>query len=469
MGGMMKDLHLLSAGELLKKYQEKTISPVDVIKDVFDAIDRHDGKVNAFVMLDKEGAFKAAEQSAERWAEGKPIGQIDGVPTTVKDVVIAKGWPTLRGSKTTTDEPSNEDAPSVARLREQGAVLIGKTTTPEFGWKGVTDSARNGITRNPWNLEKTTGGSSGGAAAAAALGMGALHIGTDGGGSIRMPCGFTGIPGIKPTFARVPTYPLSLFGTLSHAGPMARTVGDVALMLNVMTMPDVRDPYSKPYIPEDFTKNIEGGVRGLRIAYLPKMNDGPIDSEIAKCVSDAVDSFRDMGATVERPDLNLPDTDDIFRVHWYSGAARAIRPLNEEQRQMVEPALIEIADEGEKYSLSEYQDASSERENYQVAINEVFENYDLIVTPTLPLTAFDAGLEFPAGQGYERWTDWTQFTYPFNLTGHPAGSVPCGLSNDGLPISMQIIGPTMKDARVLRAMRAYETTNFEPLPAMAYE
>ena len=156
MGGIMKDLHLLSAGELLKKYQEKTISPVDVIKDVFDAIDRHDGKVNAFVMLDKEGAFKAAEQSAERWAEGKPIGQIDGVPTTVKDVVIAKGWPTLRGSKTTTDEPSSEDAPSVARLREQGAVLIGKTTTPEFGWKGVTDSARNGITRNPWNLEKTT-------------------------------------------------------------------------------------------------------------------------------------------------------------------------------------------------------------------------------------------------------------------------------------------------------------------------
>ena len=236
-----------------------------------------------------------------------------------------------------------------------------------------------------------------------------------------------------------------------------------------MTMPDVRDPYSKPYIPEDFTKIIEGGVRGLRIAYLPKMNDGPIDSEIAQCVSDAVDSFRDMGATVERPDLNLPDTDDIFRVHWYSGAARAIRVLNEEQRQMVEPALIEIADEGEKYSLSEYQDASAARENYQVAINEVFENYDLIVTPTLPLTAFDAGIEFPDGQGYERWTDWTQFTYPFNLTGHPAGSVPCGLSNDGLPISMQIVGPTMKDARVLRAMRAYETTNFEPLPAMAYE
>lgn len=465
----MKDLHLLSAGELLKKYQEKIITPIDVINDVFEAIERHDGKVNAFVMTDKEGAYKAAELSSERWANNEPIGMVDGVPTTVKDVVIANGWPTLRGSLTTDETPSEEDAPSVARLREQGAILIGKTTTPEFGWKGVTDSARNGITRNPWNLDKTTGGSSGGAAAAAALGMGALHIGTDGGGSIRMPCGFTGIPGIKPTFARVPTYPLSLFGTLSHAGPMARTVGDVALMLNVMTLPDVRDPYSKPYLEADFTKNIEGGVRGLKIAYLPNMNDGPIDPEIAKCVSDAVEIFCEMGAIVDRPELNLPDTDDIFRIHWYSGAARAIRVLTDKQCEMVEPALLEIASEGESYTLQQYQDASAEREKYQVAINEIFENYDLIVTPTLPLTAFDAGIEFPEGQGYQRWTDWTQFTYPFNLTGHPAGSVPCGLSHDGLPISMQIVGPMMGDGRVLRAMRAYETTNFEPLPAMAYE
>lgn len=465
----MKDLNLLSAGELLKHYQDQTISPVDVIRDVFATIGRHDGAVNAFVMTDKEGAIKAAEQSAARWAKGVPMGQVDGVPATVKDVVIAKGWPTLRGSHTTDDTPSNEDAPCVARLREQGAILIGKTTTPELGWKGVTDSARNGITRNPWNLDKTTGGSSGGAAAAAALGMGALHIGTDGGGSIRMPCGFTGIPGIKPTFARVPTYPLSLFGTLSHAGPMARTVVDMALMLNVMTMPDVRDPYSKPYVAENFLKNIEGGVRGLKIAYLPQMNDGPVDPEIAKCVSDAVDTYRDMGATVERPQLNLPDSSDVFRTHWYAGAARAIRGLSGAQRKMVEPALLEIAAEGETYSLSHYQEASAARENYHAAINEVFEIYDLIVTPTIPITAFDAGKEFPEGQGYERWTDWTQFTYPFNLTGHPAGSVPCGLSSDGLPISMQIVGPTMSDARVIRAMRMYETSYYAPLPAMAYE
>ncbi|MDG1438677.1 MAG: amidase [Emcibacteraceae bacterium] len=465
----MADLHLLSAGELLKGYENKSISPVDVVKDVFDAIERHDPRVNAFVMIDKEGAYRDAELSEERWKTGEPIGSLDGVPTTVKDVVIAKGWPTLRGSKTTDDAPSPVDAPSVARLRENGAILIGKTTTPEFGWKGVTDSARFGITRNPWNLDKTAGGSSGGAAAAAALGMGALHIGTDGGGSIRMPCAFTGMPGIKATFGRVPTFPLSLFGILSHAGPIARTVTDVALMLNVMTQPDVRDPYSKPFVTEDFTKNIDGGVKGLKIAYIPRMNDRPIDPEVAKTVSDAVDKFTSMGAKVDRPNINFKDTNDTFRVHWYSGAARAIRVLTDEQKALVEPALLEIATEGEKYSLEEFQEATAAREEFIVEVNELFEEYDLIITPALPLTAFDAGIEFPEGQGCERWTDWTQFTYPFNLTGHPAGTVACGLSDDELPISMQIVGPNMSEGCILRAMRSFETEYFEHLPAMAYE
>lgn len=465
----MADLHLLSASELLRKYQDKSISPVDVIKDVFDAIDRHNPSVNAFVFTDKDAALRAAKLSESRWNIDAPVGGLDGVPVTVKDVVVAKDWPTYRGSNTTDDTPADFDAPCVARLREQGAILIGKTTTPEFGWKGVTDCPRTGITRNPWNLDKTTGGSSGGAAAAAALGMGALHIGTDGGGSIRMPCGFTGIPGIKPTFARVPTYPLSLFGTLSHAGPMARTVNDVALMLNVMTMPDVRDPYSKPYVGEDFSRNIEGGVRGLRIAYIETMNGQSVDPEVAKVVGDAVKQFDDLGAMVDRITPDLPDSRDIFRIHWYAGAARAVSHLSDEQKKKVDPALIEIAEEGASYTLEQYQDAMSKREDYKVLINEIFERYDLIITPTLPMTAFDAGIEFPAGGDYERWTDWTQFTYPFNLTGHPAGSVPCGLSSDELPISMQIVGPEMSDGRVLRAMRAFEVTYFEPLPAMAYE
>lgn len=463
----MTKINLLSATDLLKKYADNSLSPVTVLKEVYDAIDRHDGSVNAFVMLDRDGAMKAAKASEKRWAQGNPMGILDGVPTTVKDVVVAKGWSILRGSNTTDETPSIEDAPSVARLREQGAILIGKTTTPEFGWKGVTDCPRTGITRNPWNLDKTTGGSSGGAAAAAALGMGALHIGTDGGGSIRMPCGFTGIPGIKPTFARVPTYPLSLFGTLSHAGPMARTVSDVALMLNVMCEPDTRDPYSKPYVAEDFTQNIEDGVKGLKIAYFPNLNDQEIDAEIAKSVSNAVDSLIKIGAVVDRPILDLTDCTEIFRDHWYAGAARVLRPLNHAERNKVDSGLVEIGKKGEQISLQKFQESMFLREELSVSINKIFDNYDLIITPTLPLTAFEAGKDFPEGKGYKDWIDWTQFTYPFNLTGHPAGSVPCGLSTDSLPIAMQIIGPKMSDALVIRAMHAFETIYPAPLPPMA--
>ncbi len=454
----MTKINMLSATELLKKYADGSLSPVEVTKEVLATISRHNDTVNAFVMVDEEGALKAAKNSEERWQRGQPEGRLDGIPTTVKDLVIAKNWPTLRGSNTTDAKgPWLEDAPAVARLKEHNAVLLGKTTTPEFGWKGVTDCPLTGITRNPWNLEMTPGGSSGGAAVAAALGMGALHIGTDGGGSIRMPCAFTGIPGLKATFARVPTYPLSLLGTVSHLGPMTRTVGDSALMLSVLAEPDIRDPYSLPWNAEDYSDGLEDGVKGLRIAYVPTINDCPVDPEIAKLVKEAVGKLAELGAIIEQPQFDLPDGHNIFRIHWYAGASKILRPLSPKQRAMVDPALVEVATEGDHYSLAQYQDAVGEREAYCVAYNKIFENYDLIITPTLPLTAFKAGLEFPEGQGYQRWTDWTPFTYPFNLTGQPAGSVPCGFSSDGLPVAMQIVGPCRADALVLKAMRAYET------------
>lgn len=460
------NLHLLSATELIAKYNSGDLSPVEVTKAVLSAIDRHNDAVNAFVMVDEEGALKEAKKSEKRWQQGIPQGKLDGVPTTVKDLVLVKNWPTLRGSNTIDDKgPWKDEAPAIKNLKKHGAILIGKTTTPEFGWKGVTDSPRNGITRNPWNIDKTSGGSSGGAAVAAALGMGALHIGTDGGGSIRMPCAFTGIPGIKATFGRVPTYPLSLFGTLSHLGPMARTVSDNALMLTVLAEPDNRDPYSLPWNGEDYREDIDGGVKGLRIAYLPTLNNYRVDPEIAMLVKKAVSKFEEMGAYVDEPDLNLPDASHMFRIHWYAGASRVLRPLNIQQRAMVDPALQEIATEGDHYTLKEYQDAVTEREAYCVCLNQIFENYDLIVMPTLPITAFDAGIEFPINKGYKRWTDWTPFTYPFNLTGQPAGTVPCGLSDD-LPVGMQIVGANRADALVLKAMRAFEKYYPAPLPPM---
>lgn len=451
------DPALLSATEMLELFRSGALSPVEATRATLDAIERHDGDLNAFCLVDQEGALAAARDSEARWRAGEPRGRLDGVPTTVKDVVIAKGWPTRRGSRTTSEAPATEDAPSVAALRRHGAVLIGKTTTPEFGWKGVTDNSLTGTTRNPWNKEKTPGGSSGGASAAAAAGMGALHIGTDGGGSIRIPCAFTGIPGIKPTFGRVPAYPLSPFGTVAHIGPMTRTVADSALMLTVMAEPDERDPYGLPWSGEDYTQGLRQGVKGLRIAFSPDLGmTVEVEPEVADLVSAAARRFEDLGASVEPIELSLPDPTHAFRIAWYAGGGRIWNALSDGQQSLIDPGLQEVAREGASYSLKEYFEAQSQREAYTVAVARLYRNYDLLLTPTLPLVAFDAGLEKPVDADLERWCDWTPFTWPFNLTGQPAASVPCGLTSAGLPAGLQIIGPRYADALVLRAAQAYE-------------
>jgi len=265
------DLAYLTAEELIARYRDKSLSPVEATEAALNRIERHNGPVNAFVLTDPEGALAAARASEARWARGEPQGLVDGVPSTVKDLVWAKGWPMRAGSLTTSDAPCDADSPIVARLREHGAVFLGKTTTPEFGWKGVTDSPFSGITRNPWDTSVTPGGSSGGAVVAAALGMGALHTGGDGGGSIRIPASFTGVFGIKPSYGRVPRYPTGSHGTLSHAGPIARTVTDAALMLNVISGPDTRDWFSLPYDHRDWRVGLDDGVAGLRIAFSPAL------------------------------------------------------------------------------------------------------------------------------------------------------------------------------------------------------
>jgi aspartyl-tRNA(Asn)/glutamyl-tRNA(Gln) amidotransferase subunit A len=232
------DVCFLSATELLDAYRKHALSPVEVTRAVLERIERLNPVLNAYNLV-SERALDDAKVSESRWLAGQPKGLLDGVPVSIKDIILTKGWPTLRGSKTVDPKgPWNDDAPATARLREHGAVLVGKTTTPEFGWKGVTDSALAGITRNPWNSKKTPGGSSGGAAAALAAGMAPLAVGTDGGGSIRIPCSFTGLFGLKPSFGRVPAWPLSPFGTVAHIGPMTRSVADAALMLNVLALPD---------------------------------------------------------------------------------------------------------------------------------------------------------------------------------------------------------------------------------------
>ena len=248
----MTDLCALSATGLLELFRKHELSPVEVTSAVLQRIEKLNPVLNAFNLVSKD-AGADAKASEARWLRGEPKGLLDGVPVSIKDLLLTKGWPTLRGSKTIDPKgPWNDDAPAVARLREHGAVLLGKTTTPEFGWKGVTDSPLTGITRNPWNPKKTPGGSSGGAAAALASGMGPLAVGTDGGGSIRIPCSFTGLFGIKPSFGRVPAWPPSPFGAVAHVGPMTRSVTDAALMLNVLSLPDARDWQGLPHDARDY-------------------------------------------------------------------------------------------------------------------------------------------------------------------------------------------------------------------------
>lgn len=454
------DICYLPATELLKHYRRKSLSPVEVTKAVLARIEAVDKHVNAFCLVDAEAALAAARGSEARWMQREPRGMVDGIPATVKDLILSEGWPTLRGSKTVARNQNwPEDAPAVARLREEGAVLLGKTTTPEYGWKGVTDSPLTGITRNPWDTSKTPGGSSGGAAAAAALGMGCLHIGTDGGGSIRMPSGFTGIFGIKAHFGRVPAFPASPMGTLSHVGPMTRTVGDAALMMNAIAMPDARDWFSLPYDGRDYRIGLEDGVEGLRIAYSPALGYARVDPEIAEAVKRAVQVFVDMGAEVDEVDPGFEDPAWVFRTHWYFGAANLYRKLTPEQRKLMDPGFVEVAEEGLTFTSEQIAKAAEARSSLGLTMNLFHESYDLLLTPTLPLPAFDAGIEFPAGRGFTRWPDWAPFSHPFNLTQQPAASVPCGFTKAGLPIGLQIVGPAHADSLVLQAARAYESAH----------
>jgi aspartyl-tRNA(Asn)/glutamyl-tRNA(Gln) amidotransferase subunit A len=462
---MSEDLCALSATELLQLYRTRKASPVDATRAVLARIARLNPVLNCFCLVDEKSALASARASEARWRKGAPIGLVDGVPASIKDLLLTRGWPTLRGSRTVAAKgPWTDDAPVVARLREHGAVLVGKTTTPEFGWKGVTDNPLTGITRNPWNPKKTPGGSSGGSAAAVAAGMGPLTVGTDGGGSIRIPCAFTGLFGLKPSFGRVPAWPLSPFGTVAHVGPMTRTVADAALMLNVLSLPDARDWFSLPHDPRDYRVGLEDGVRGLRIAYSANLGYADVDAEVAALVRKAALRFEKLGAHVEEKDPGFENPGPVFSTHWYAGAASLLRALKPAQLKLVDPGLREVAAAGANIGLLDYLDAVRRRGELGVFMNRFHETYDLLLTPTLPLAAFEAGRELADVMKEKRWTDWSPFSYPFNLTQQPAATIPCGLTKSGLPVGLHIVGPRYADALVLRAARAYETLQPVALP-----
>lgn len=465
---MVSDVSLLPATEVLRGYRSGDLSPVDVTEAALARIRDLDPRVNAFVLVDEEGAMKAARASDERWRRGEPAGDLDGVPVGIKDIFLTRGWPTRKGSRTQADAgPDREDAPAVARLREAGAVFLGKTTTPELGWKGVTDSPLEGVTTNPWDTALTAGGSSGGSAAAVALGMSPLALGTDGGGSVRIPAGFCGTYGIKPTYGRIPLWPASPFGTLAHVGPLTRTVPDAALMMDVLARPDSRDWSAAECAARSFTEDLDDGVRGLRIAYAPTLAGTEVDPDVASAVADAARAFEELGAHVEESDPGIDDPVEAFETLWYAGAAKALAHLGDEDRALLEPPLAESAAWGARVSAVEYLDAVAVRAELGRTMGAFHQRYDLLLTPALPIPPFEGGREVPAGWPHRRWTSWSPFSYPFNMTQQPAASLPCGFTRAGLPVGAQLVGPKFADALVLRASHAFQTVREAPVPPLA--
>lgn len=452
------DIAYLSAAELASAYRSGKLSPVEVAEALFARLDALQPKLNAFCVVDRDGAMTVARASEARWRAGKPLSPVDGVPATIKDLMLTRGLPTLRGSHLIDpNQDWSEDSPAVARLKEAGAVILGKTTTPEFGWIAVGDSPLTGITRNPWNLERTPGGSSAGAAATCAAGIGVLNLGSDGAGSIRIPSCFSGVFGIKPTFGRVPAYPPSPMGLLSHHGPLCRSVADAAAMLDLIGRPDPRDPYWLPPPETSFLDGIEGGVRGWRVAYSPDLGYAKVDPEIADCVAQAARQFEALGAHVDEIDKIFDSPREALLTLWGAGAARIVAGISAEKLKQCDPGFVAVAEAGAKIGAVDYLGADLARTALGRTMGAFHEKYDLLLTPMMPVPALPVGEDLNSPDD-QHWVDWSPFSYPFNMTRQPAASIPCGLTSSGLPIGLQIVGELHADAKVLRAARAFETT-----------
>ena len=448
----------MSAVELASAIARKKVSPLEVVDAVLDRIERLK-HLNAYCLVDRDGARRAARAAERMLASRRPtLGPLHGVPFSVKDLVATKGVRTTFGTPLYRDNIPTEDAPSVARLKAAGAIMLGKTNTPTLGWVGVTDNLLFGPTRNPWNPNVTPGGSSGGAGAAAAAGLGPLHIGTDGGGSIRKPAAWCGIFGLKPSYGRVGVYPPGVAWSLSHAGPMTRTVKDAALMLSVMAGPDERDQYSLPANGAGYVRALGGSLKGLRVAYSPTLSIAPVvDPEIAAATAKTARLLRESGCRLDTIEPKWPSPYQCWRDTFYGGiATRLIGYLD--RRREIDPGLLPIIEEVRGWPPTRYVQAWLDRLAWWQHARALFEKYDLLLSPTVANPPLKIGELFAteiAGRRVGREAG-SAFTFPFNMTGQPAATVPCGFTRGGLPIGLQIVGRRFDDVSVLRASAALE-------------
>jgi len=453
------DLAYTPATELAALIRTRALSPVELTRAVLERIERLNPALNAFCTVTADAALASARAAEQALMAGAPLGPLHGLPFSIKDLALTQGVPTRFGSHIFADRIGEADAPYVRRLRAAGGVMLGKTTTPEFGWKALGDSPLTGITRNPWNTAMTTGGSSAGAGAAAAAGLGPLHQGSDGAGSVRIPSGFCGIVGVKATYGRVPLWPVSNNDYATHVGPMTRTVADAALMLGVMAGPDDADPTCLEGSPADYAGRLDHGVKGLRIAFSPDLGSLRVDPEVATPVAAAARAFEALGASVEEVKPGFADTADMVRLIWSAHYLGNYGQFLARWRDRMDPGLVACMEDARRWSAADYVAMRGRKLSFWDSVRPLFERYDLLLTPTTSVAAFEVGRLNPAGwpQHAWDWLPWASFSYPFNFTGQPAATVPAGFTPGGLPVGLQIVGRRFADLTVLQAARAFET------------
>ncbi len=452
----------LRATELAQLIKEKKLSPVEVTQAYLERIDKLNSKVNAFITLDSEGALSQARRAENEEA----TGPLHGVPVAIKDLSYTKGMRTTCGSLTLKDNIPDFDSISVTRIRQAGAIILGKTNTPEFGYKGITNNRVFGPTLNPWNLERHAGGSSGGSASAVAANLVPIAEGTDGAGSIRIPASFCGVVGFKPSFAMVPRYPIpDLYYTLSHTGPIARHVDEAALLFEVLAGVSSHDNLS--ISPHDWPKSASDK---LHIAYSPNLNYAPVGDEVAQIVNQAAQKFTELGYVVNEENPPIDEDPEPLELNiWNTVYASRYAPLGEETKALLTPEMVDIIEEGMKLPAYMYSQDSIKRTKLYYTMDKFFERYDLMITPTMPIEAFDSQLERPEsvnGRKISTLFGWTPFTYPFNLTGQPAITIPAGLSDNKMPIGLQIVGPRGSDRFILEVAKRFE--ELAPFPKLKF-
>ncbi len=456
------ELCWMQAGELAAAIRRKTVSPVEAVDAMLARIERVNPKINAFCTVTAEHARAAARETEAAVAGGGLLGPLHGVPYSLKDLTPTRGIRTTMGSKIFEHNVPEEDAIVAERLRAAGAILLGKTNTPEFGCKPFTDNRIFGATRNPWALDRSSGGSSGGAAAAVAAGLGPIAEGSDLAGSIRQPAAWCGVVGFKPSQGRVARYPnQAAWNAMSANGPITRTVADAALMFSVMAGPDPRDPLSLPHTGEDWAGLAGGaGIRGQRVAWTPDLGGAAaVDPSVVAVCQTAVHAFTELGCSV---DSASPEIGDIKPPFMALNAGLRIATFGKylaEWRDQMDPILVRRLDLGRSLTPEQIGQAEVARSAYHHRLRRFFEQYDLLVLPTTAIVATPLDALMPkeiGGRAIVDHLDMMLPTFAFNLSAYPAITVPCGWTADGLPVGLQIVGGWRQDALVLRAAAGFE-------------